>query len=267
MAQRKFNWKVFLALWLGTLLGVTAIVPYSLALQAPVLEKTKLPLPLEVLIPIQIAQNALIFAVAVAAGMFFAYRIGLGAPIMEAFFARDPSVSLRIRDRVKAILVPSIALGVVASLAIIGLDAFVFAPEMKAELGALATRAQSANPPAWQGLLASFYGGIDEEVLMRLLLLSLLAWLGKFVSHTAKGRPTLVVLWVANILVAVIFGLGHLPATALLLPLTPLVIVRAIVLNGLAGLAFGYLYWKHGIESAMLSHFSADIVLHVLFAI
>jgi hypothetical protein len=33
----------------------------------------------------------------------------------------------------------------------------------------------SARPSAWQGLLASFYGAVTEEILMRLGLLSLLA--------------------------------------------------------------------------------------------
>ena len=43
-----------------------------------------------------------------------------------------------------------------------------------------------------------------------------------------------------------------------------LVISRAIVLNGIGGVAFGWLYWKHGLESAMIAHFSADIVVHVI---
>ena len=46
--------------------------------------------------------------------------------------------------------------------------------------------------------------------------------------------------------------------------LTPMVIVRAIVLNAVGGIIFGWLYWKKGLESAMISHFSADIVLHVI---
>jgi membrane protease YdiL (CAAX protease family) len=46
--------------------------------------------------------------------------------------------------------------------------------------------------------------------------------------------------------------------------LNPLVITRAIVLNGGGGLAFGWLYWKQGLESAMIAHFSADIVVHVI---
>jgi membrane protease YdiL (CAAX protease family) len=40
--------------------------------------------------------------------------------------------------------------------------------------------------------------------------------------------------------------------------------VRTIALNAVGGLVFGWLYWKRGIEMAMLGHFSADIVLHVL---
>ena len=92
-----------------------------------------------------------------------------------------------------------------------------------------------------------------------------LAW--PLVSKTADGGPTLAVLWIANILAAVLFGLGHLPATAALVPLTPLVVARALVLNGVIGIGFGYLYFKHGLESAMISHFSADLILHVLFAI
>jgi membrane protease YdiL (CAAX protease family) len=148
------------------------------------------------------------------------------------------------------------------------MEFFVFQPALLKDLGgagaALSLRSQ---PAAWKGLLASFYGGIAEEILLRLFLMSLLVWLGRFFSRTAEGKPTSVVFWIANILAAVLFGLGHLPATSLLVPLTPLVITRAIVLNGLLGIIFGWLYWKQGLESAMLSHFSADIVLHVLLAL
>jgi len=46
--------------------------------------------------------------------------------------------------------------------------------------------------------------------------------------------------------------------------LTPLVVLRAVVLNGVVGVACGWLYWRKGLEMAMAAHFSADIVLHVL---
>ncbi len=263
--QKIFNWKIALILWLACLVGVVAIIPYSLTLQAPALARLDRPLPpMPVLVLLSLVQNGLLLAVAVAAGLFFAYRIGLGAPALEAKLAGEP-----VGARVRALIVPSVALGVAASLVIILLEVFVFMPALRAELGAAAQTLLTPGvaPPPWQGFLASFYGGIDEEVLLRLFLLSLLAFLGKFLSHTPEGRPTLAVLWGANIIAAILFGLGHLPATSAILPITPLVVLRAIVLNGAAGLAFGYLYFTRGLESAMLSHFSADIVLHVLAAL
>ncbi|MBU7029500.1 MAG: CPBP family intramembrane metalloprotease, partial [Theionarchaea archaeon] len=75
-------------------------------------------------------------------------------------------------------------------------------------------------------------------------------------------------IWSANILAAVIFGLGHLPtAIAIGIPLTALFVTRTVVLNGIGGVAFGWLYWKQGLESAMMAHFTVDIVLHVLFVL
>lgn len=261
---KPFNWKVFFALWAAAVFGVIAVFPYALELQSGSLQDLELPVPLPALIAIQIAQNAVLFGVVTALGLFFAGRIGLGAPILEARLEGEP-----VAERVRAILPLSLLVGVVVSLLIIGLEIAFFQPALLRELGDSvgALNLQSAQPAAWKGFLASFYGGIAEEILLRLFGMSLLAWLGSFISKTTDGRPTAAVFWTANILAAVLFGLGHLPATATLVPLTPLVVTRALVLNGLAGLGFGYLYWKRGLESAMIAHFSADIVLHVLLAI
>lgn len=262
--NKPFNWKIFFIVWIAAVFGVVAIIPYTLTLQGVTSQSVGLPMPLPLLLTIQIAQNAVIFGILTALGLFFANRIGLGLPMVEARLNGES-----VKDKIRAILPLSIAIGVVASLLIIGLDAFVFQPALLRELGDSVNtlNLQSAQPPAWQGLLASFYGGISEEVMLRLFIMSLLAWLGSFISKTTEGKPTSAVFWIANILAAVLFGLGHLPATANLIPLTPLVITRAIVLNGLAGVAFGWLYWKRGLESAIVAHFSADIVLHVLLAL
>ncbi len=259
---RRFNWKVFLILWLGSIVGVIALLPYVLTLQGALL--ANLPLPLEVLLPLQIAQNAILFAIAIALGMFFAYRCGLGAPLLEALTRHEPP-PLRLKDFV----VPAVALGIISTLLVVALSFFVFQPALIAELGARADvlTSRQATPPAWQGFLASFYGGIDEEVLTRLLLLSFFAFVGKFISHTTDGRPTLGVLWVANLLSALLFGAGHLPTASLLVPLTPLVVTSVVVSNAIVGLAAGYLYFTFGLEAAMLAHFTADLILHVLFAL
>jgi membrane protease YdiL (CAAX protease family) len=263
--HKPFNWKIFWILVAVATFGLVAVVPYSLALQGSAAAPQNLPMPLPLLVALQLAPQVLLFAILIGIGLLLANRIGLGLPILEGALRGEP-----VGARIRRILPISIVLGVLASLAIIALDVYVFSPALRAQFGggapSLTTRA--AVPAAWKGLLASFYGGIDEELLLRLFVMSLLAWLGHFISRKPDGTPTTAVLWTANILAAVLFGLGHLPATAALVPaITPLVVLRAIVLNGLAGVAFGYLYFTRGLESAIVSHFSADIVLHVLFAI
>lgn len=257
------NWRVFFLLWIASILSSIAVLPYALELQGPALEAMDLPLSLPALIALQIVQAAILFAIMIFAGMFFASQVGLGTPILDSL-TRGESVS----DKIRALLPISIGLGVVAGLLIIGID-FLLRPALLKELGdsASALDSQNMHPAAWKGFLASFYGGIAEEILLRLLVMSFFAWLGRFISKTSEGKPASAVFWVANIFAAVLFGLGHLPATAMFLPLTPLVVTRAILLNGIGGVIFGWLYWKRGLEAAMIAHFSADIVLHVLFAL
>ena len=95
--------------------------------------------------------------------------------------------------------------------------------------------------------------------------MTLLAWKGSRFKRDSEERPISIVLWISIVFIAVTFGVAHLPLTAAIgLPLNVLVIIRAIVLNGIAGVAFGWLYWTRGLESAMIAHFSADVVLHVI---
>jgi len=257
------NWKVFFILWIASIFSVIAILPYSLALQGNVLQNLKLSIPLPLVITLQIVQNAILFAIAIFGGLYFAGRVGLGTPILDAVTRGEP-----VTDRVRAILPLSLILGVITTLLVLGLEFFYFQPAMLKALGESAAALNlRSQPAAWKGFLASFYGGIAEEILLRLLVMSFFVWLGRFFSKTPEGKPTNLVFWSANILAAVLFGLGHLPALSLSVPITPLVITRTVLLNGLIGIACGWLYWKRGLESAMIAHFSADMVLHVLLAL
>jgi len=261
--KKPFNWKIFFILLVASVVGVVAVLPYTLALQSSSLANLDIPIPFWLLITLQVLQNTVLFAVVILLGLLAANRVGLGLPILEARLRGEP-----IGQQIKAILIPSILLGILGSVLIIALDVWLFSPLLTAEQGNEAAALNlTSQPAAWKGMLASLYGGINEELLLRLGLMSIFVWIGRFVSKTEDGRPTLAVLWVANILAAVLFGLGHLPVTATLVQITPLVVARAIVLNGIFGVAAGYLYYKHGLEAAMLSHFTADIVLHVLLVL
>ncbi|MFQ5342456.1 MAG: CPBP family intramembrane glutamic endopeptidase [Anaerolineae bacterium] len=248
-ADRRLTWKLFGLLMLGAVIGLLGIIPYSLSLSGPL---PPLPIPLWLLLILQIGENLVLFAVAVGLGLSLGRKVGLGAPILRGWLAGEPDVPSRFR----LLLAPASMAGAASAIAILALEVGVFAPRLSA------SPEISTGPPAWQGFLASFYGGINEELLLRFGVMTLLVWLGS--KLTRSEQPGAGVVWTANLLAAVLFGLGHLPATAAILPLTALVVTRAVVLNGLAGVVFGWLYWRRGLLAAMVAHFSADIVLHVL---
>jgi membrane protease YdiL (CAAX protease family) len=108
------------------------------------------------------------------------------------------------------------------------------------------------------------YGGVNEEVLMRLFLVSLLAWLLARAWRRDAPAPGARMMWSAIVVVSVLFGLGHLPAAAMLGELTPDMVARVIVLNAVAGVAFGWLFWRRGLEAAMVAHAAAHLPMQVL---
>jgi hypothetical protein len=118
--------------------------------------------------------------------------------------------------------------------------------------------------PIWKRFLACFYGAINEELLARLFTFSLLFWLLKKLVREKSSQTGPLVFWITNVIVALLFAAGHLPAAKLIMPITPLVLVALVAMNGTASLVFGYLCWKRGLEAAILAHFSADFALHVI---
>ena len=57
---RLINWKVFLVLLGASVFGTVCMIPYTLTIQAGLLKE--LPIPLVLLLTLQIAQNAILFA-------------------------------------------------------------------------------------------------------------------------------------------------------------------------------------------------------------
>lgn len=65
----------------------------------------------------------------------------------------------------------------------------------------------------------------------------------------------------AIVVTALLFGAGHLPALSLTVGLTPLLLVRTLLLNALAAVAFGWLFWRRSLEAAMIGHGAAHVML------
>ena len=118
--------------------------------------------------------------------------------------------------------------------------------------------------PTLEYIIASItYGGVVEEVMLRLFFMSLIAWIIQKISKQDKINDSILV--VANIISAFLFAVGHLPATVLMIGITPMIILRCLVMNGGFGLMFGRLYRKYGIHCAMLGHAGVHIVSKLIW--
>ena len=126
--------------------------------------------------------------------------------------------------------------------------------------------AAEAGMTVWGVLASVFYGGIIEELLMRLFVLSLIGFLLWKLFWRKQEKVPETALILANVLAALLFAAGHLPATVTTFgSLTPLLVLRCFLLNGGFGLIFGRLYRKYGIQYAMAGHALCHIVSKLIW--
>ena len=121
--------------------------------------------------------------------------------------------------------------------------------------------------PSIEYIISSFtYGGVIEEIMMRLFLMSLIAFIiFKLFYKKEKNIPVKVFI-IANIVSAFLFALGHLPATIQLFGgLDSLLFIRCLTLNGIFGLVFGWLYRKYGIHYSMVAHFGCHLISKLIW--
>jgi len=206
--------------------------------------------PLLVLALLSVIQTGVMAFVLSWAGTAAGRKLAIGSPWVESWLTKK-NVSLE-KSFGTAIL-----LGIIGGILVIVGDA-VFAPHMPPML-----RPSLPQPTPFQGLLASAYGGIAEEVLMRLGATTLFAWL---VAHVFgfEGRGRSLSLALGIIFGALVFGAGHLPLAFSIWPASSIVVARILVLNAIVGLVAGYMYIRRGLEHAILLHFTADIVIYVI---
>lgn len=210
------------ALWLLGTPGVLAVV---CALQpALAAHQALLPLPPWAMLLLAGAQSAALLALAVALGVLLAPRVGLAAPALSAWLARQPPwPALRPQ------LAPAVCGGLAAA----------------AWLWSLALLAPSAPGDAMPPSVQLLYRVITEELLLRWGLLTLLLWSGWRLLQGGRGAPGKALLIAAAALSALPSVLGQTTAQTML----GSAIVAALT---------GALYLRHGLEAALLAHLLAQ---------
>jgi hypothetical protein len=150
--------------------------------------------------------------------------------------------------------------GIAGGLALILPDLLFFGQHSQAILDSYAIK-----PSVPYILAAVLYGGVIEEVMLRLFFMSLIAFALYKLFERKKEKPSVVVLMIANIIASLLFAAGHLPLTSILFGLTPMFVFRCFLLNGGLGLMFGWLYRKNGLRYAMIAHAGCHIVSKVIW--
>jgi hypothetical protein len=199
---------------------------------------------LEMLAGLTLIQPALLLIAAAAVGAVLAPRLGFASHVAH----------VNVRERFVRELPIALASGVATGIVIVALDLALFSQGMR-------------HPPAGRALLhglvgGMLYGGLSEEIMMRWGLMSFVAWAGVRLFARGPAAPSRAVSIAAIIVVALLFAAGHLPAALTTNLFSATLLLRLLLLNGLAGLVFGWLFWRKSLEAAMLAHAS----VHVVFA-
>ena len=238
-----------LLLWLAGMIGAGSLLPVLPSLVSD-LSSADLTVPIWLLQVVTLAQTAVLLAVAVFLGVVLAPKVGLSAPAAEAAVMHR-SVIEALRPQI----LPGITGGLVGGMAIAAVS-LILLPHLPAEF---VVAAKKLSPPLLTRLL---YGGISEEVLMRWGLMTLLVWLPYRTMQKGEGKVRAGYYVGAIAISAIIFGLGHLPVARILSPImTAPLVAYVIAANALFGFVAGYLYWRRGLEAAIIAHMLAHVIL------
>ena len=253
--------KTFLALLGIGIPGILSLIPTVIS-QLEGLPPELLELPMPVVALLSLLNPLILMAFGVAIGVLLAHRVGL-----RSLVAEKVQQGTAIWSELRPYLRMAFIMGLIFAVVVIGLDA-VINPFAGTEMEnvSIAGEAPTIGALLAQLLLGLLYGGIVEELMLRWGVMVLFVWIGWRVAQRGQGLPTPALVWTANILAALLFGIGHLPALAGMVALTPLIVIRTVLLNALGGVLFGWLFWKRNLETAMVAHAATHVGFFIINA-
>lgn len=223
--------------------ALIALVPSPPGTQIPTIPALKI---------LSVIQPTLILALAVFGGVALANRVGLSAPVAEALATGGDSLTA-----LKPQLVPGLVGGVVGGSCIV-ITSALFKPLLEPEVIDRISEFMRLLPVPTRLL----YGGVTEELLLRWGFMTLLVWLAWRFFQKRRDPPSRTVFAGAIVISSLLFGVAHLPIAFMLFPEPGIALMLFVIIaNSAFGLIAGYLYWKKGLESAIIAHVSAHLVM------
>lgn len=243
----KENWKFLLLVLLGGLIGGYCVGLYNYD-----------SLSEELLKQIQ-EQNVTKEMIALSSAIQYGISFGIILASIGILLSKKINLWNNFKLEKKAIIT-TLIIAVVSALVLFPGDKLIFG-----SLNTWINEQYTIKPTIYKMIGGLLVGGIIEEVMMRLFFMSLLVFI---ISKILKKKeiPTIVFI-ISNILSALLFAAGHLPSTAAMTTLTPVIVFRCFLLNGVIGLTFGYLYRKYNIRYAMVAHGLTHLISDILMLI
>lgn len=244
------------ALFALGMIGVLALAVYSVPTLREMPELAVLSYP--TLVILAAVNSMMLLVVFVLLGTATAPRIGLTSHVFVWASGRTSNWS-EIRNSLPL----AAALGAGLFVVVATLDV-AFAQFTHFPTGETPTDAEALNELFASIPMRLFYGGITEEILLRWGLMAPIAfaiWWGRNKVSEPTSTPSATTMWVAIVVSAVAFGVGHLPALAATIELTTAWIVRTVLLNAIVGIALGWLFWRRSLETAMIAHAAFHVAL------
>ncbi len=245
------DWNIFWLLFLAVEFSMLASLPYAVSVSGDAIYQFGSSLPM--VLAMQFTRGTVLLIISIVVGLFLGKKVGLKAPALESLL-EGRGLPAGFNSSVKL----SLSLGILIGITIFVVDRGIFS---------LFTEPLTiflSSPPLWQRFLYSFYISIVEEVILRFFLVTLFVWISWKIKKTSEGLPTNTGIWLSILLVSVIYGIVYLSGISSSIDSSLMLAIGIIILNLMAGSIFGWLYWKKGLEAAILANLTATLTFLVV---
>jgi membrane protease YdiL (CAAX protease family) len=178
--------------------------------------------------------------------------IGLGTPLNLATLLRLPRAEIARRA------LECVTLAILGATLVAAIDYFFFEA-----VTARATPALDEHPTPTARVLITFIGGLLEELFFRLLFATAVAsvvWLA--LRRLIAQREVAVTLaqWTGTIIAMIHVGMWHVWMSSIHTG-----DARIMAINSVGNLLYGWVYWRRGLEFAVLTHGVLNATLYLGF--
>lgn len=176
--------------------------------------------------------------------------IGLGPPLNLVM--RSPEHRAELGRRA----LQSVAFGILAALLVATIDHLFFGGET-----ARRTPALDEHPTPAGRVLVTFVGALGEELYFRVFFATAVATVVWLVLRRVVGQRAASVTaaqWTGTIAAMIYVGLWHIWMSA-----DPSGDTRVLAINSVGNLLYGWMYWRRGLEFAVLTHGVLNATLYL----